>query len=289
LPAATQTVYVSTGGNDVTGDGSVTNPFQTIPRALLSITDASPTKRYSIMVGPGNFTASFSLKANVMIDGADPVTTRVGAVGGFIDINDPTWAGLGDNRSGFNNVSLIASTLIFDFTAQSSAEGKLFFLTTRFNNKPVFTAFNSINQVLIQNTILFAGYTQTGINLLLIDADFVNGGLITINSSTLSNTSAEAVGGGTDGDFTVSALTASVNVFLFGFTIVGTLTVDGACTVTATVNSIPINHSFTGGSTLVFINDATALAYTPINLVNWHVPFPTTVQEALDQLASRVP
>jgi hypothetical protein len=133
-PSSSWMVYVSKGGNDINGDGTINNPFATIPKALTSIVDAAPTKRYSIMVGPGNYIESFSLKANVMVIGVDPILVRIGSERSSIDINDPTWSVSGDNRSGFKKVALVASTLTFDFAAQSSAEGELYFDNVRCNN-----------------------------------------------------------------------------------------------------------------------------------------------------------
>jgi hypothetical protein len=289
-PSNSQTVYVNKGGNDITGDGTINNPYATILKAMTTILDASPTKRYAIIVGPGNYGENLSLKANVMIIGEDRVVVRIGTSGSFININDPTWSVIGDNRSGFDNVTLIASTLTFDFTAQSSVQGKLYFYSINCNNTPLFTAYNDINQVFIQNCVLFAGYTQTGINMLLANTSFINGGLITVNSSTLTNTSVQAAGGSTDGSLTATYTSGTaIDISLLGFTILGTLSAAGSCNVIAAANSIPIVTNLTGGASLAFINNAHALGYTPANSTNWHLPVPTTVQEALDQLASRTP
>jgi hypothetical protein len=54
-PIATQIVYVNKAGNDATADGSECDPFLTVTAAMASITDASPTKRYAISIGPGNY------------------------------------------------------------------------------------------------------------------------------------------------------------------------------------------------------------------------------------------
>lgn len=288
-PSSSRMVYVSKGGNDITGNGTTNNPFATIPKAMTSIVDAAPTKRYSIMVGPGNYIESFSLKANVMVIGVDPILVRIGSGEGSIDINDPTWSVSGDNRSGFEKVALVASTLTFNFTAQSSVEGKLYFYNVRCNNTPVFTAFNSINQAVIQNCMFFSGYTQTGMLIVLSNTDFVAGGWITVNSSALADTTVLATGGGTDGSLMATHTSGTaISISLIGFTILGTLSASGSCTVRAAANSIPIGTSLTGGAALTFINDAHSLAYTPANPDNWS-PVPATLQEALDQLAIPTP
>jgi len=286
-PSSSRMVYVTKGGNDITGDGTMNGPFATIPKAMTSIVDAAPTERYSIIVGPGDYMEGFSLKANVMVIGVNPIVVHIGSGEGFIDINDPTWSVSGDNRSGFEKVALVAATLAFDFTAQSSVEGKLYFHNVRCNGTPVFTAFNSINQVVIQNCMFFSGYTQTGMLIVLSNTDFVAGGLITVNSSPLADTTVRATGGGSDGSL-VSTYTSgtAISISLIGFSILGTLSASGSCNVRAVANSIPIGTSLTGGASLTFINDAHSLAYTPADPANWST-VPCTVQDALDQLAIR--
>ncbi|HWQ42700.1 MAG TPA: hypothetical protein VN456_11795 [Desulfosporosinus sp.] len=286
--SSSRMVYVSKSGDDIIGDGTINAPFATIPKAMNSIVDAAPSRRYSIMVGPGHYIENISLKANVMVIGVNPIVVHIGSDESFIDINEPTWSVDGDNRSGFEKVALVASTLTFDFTVQSSVEGKLYFQNVRCNETPFFTAFSSINQAIIQNCMFFSGYTQTGMLIVLSNTDFVAGGLITVNSSALGDTTVLATGGGSDGSF-MSTYTSgtAISISLIGFTILGTLSASGSCNVRAAANSIPAGISFTEGASLTFINDAHSLAYTPANPAHWST-VPATVQEALDQLAIRM-
>lgn len=126
-PSSSRMVYVNKGGNDTSGDGTINNPFITILKALTSIDDASPNKRYSVLVGPGTYNESFSLKANVIIIGVDPILVRIGSEKSSIDINDPTWLVSGDNLSGFRKVTFVAPTLTFDFNYKSGVKGELYF------------------------------------------------------------------------------------------------------------------------------------------------------------------
>src|SRR5690606_29656035 len=89
LPAAMQIVYVNKAGDDLTGDGSECRPFLTVTAAMASITDASPVKRYAIMIGPGSYTEPLiHLKANVQLIGASTLLTRLSIP---FDILDPSW------------------------------------------------------------------------------------------------------------------------------------------------------------------------------------------------------
>jgi pectin methylesterase-like acyl-CoA thioesterase len=88
-PIATQIVYVNKAGNDATADGSECNPFLTVTAAMASILDASPTKRYAISIGPGNYAEPLiHLKANVQLIGTSTLLTRLSIP---FDINDPSW------------------------------------------------------------------------------------------------------------------------------------------------------------------------------------------------------
>lgn len=50
------TLYVSTAGNDETGDGTKENPYATIYKANETITDSSETNKYEIIVKQGTYT-----------------------------------------------------------------------------------------------------------------------------------------------------------------------------------------------------------------------------------------
>lgn len=61
--------------------------------------------------------------------------------------------------------------------------------------------------------------------------------------------------------------------------------------VRATVDSIPIRSRVTlvgTNTTLIRVDDAFGLAYTPTNPGDWIAPPPTTVQEALDRIAAKI-
>ncbi len=250
-------------GSDSTGNGTILYPYLTITYAMSTITDSSPTKRYVVKVGPGNWTDNFSLVANVEVVGYNVLATKLL---GTIDLNDPSWNNAADNRSGFEDL-FFDGTGNFDFTAQSSNDGKLYFYNIRFGTSPTFTAFdpNGGNQVTIQNSLFFNGLTLNGGVLFLGDDDFV-GGPITINSSPLAYVNFEAIGGGGGAGYASPAPTP-INVtfnytaggafmvgYLYNFTVDGVLSGNGPMTtVTATCSSIVGTTSFTGGSTLTVI------------------------------------
>ena len=262
LPIETQVVYVDESGSDVTGNGTILYPYATITYAMSTITDSSPTKRYVVKVGPGNWSDSFSLKANVEVVGYNVIATKLI---GTIDLNDPTWNNANDNRSGFEDLTL-QGTDNFDFTAQSSTAGKLYFYNIRFGTGPTFTAYNPINQIEFHSSLFFDAFTLTGGTMLLCDSEIIGGG-VTINSSSLSYVDFQAIGGGCGAgggpginvSFNYTAGNATMTGYLYNFTVDGVLSANGASTsVTATCSSLVGTTSFTGGATLTVIGQCVA-------------------------------
>nr|WP_260871169.1 exosporium leader peptide [Paenibacillus xylanexedens] len=309
-PVATQIVYVNKAGNDLTADGSECLPFLTVTAAMASIVDATPTKRYAISIGPGTYTEPLvHLKANVQLVGTSTLLTRLAIP---FDIVDPSWFETGfvnDNRSGFVDLTLLTGPLDFNFATASSFSGKLFFVSVNMTPTPVFTALTtSVNQVNIRDSMLSAGYTQNGINMVMF-ASFVSSGNITINSQATTDTQVNLVGGGINGNVIVNVQSGHIPIDplnLTSFAITenifnpdpnsGRLIVNGvnnvATRVRATVDSIPIRTRVTligTGTTLIRVDDAFGLAYIPANPANWSAPVPTTVQEALDRIAAKFP
>jgi len=61
-------IYVAKNGDDVNGNGNITNPFLTIKAALASITDNDSTHRYIILVCPGVYTEDNPLVCKQYVD-----------------------------------------------------------------------------------------------------------------------------------------------------------------------------------------------------------------------------
>ncbi|MCR2804346.1 exosporium leader peptide [Paenibacillus soyae] len=309
LPIFTQIVYVNKAGNDATADGSECQPFLTVTAAMASIVDATPAKRYAISIGPGTYTEPLiHLKANVQLIGTSTLLTRLAIP---FDINDPSWAEPGfvnDNRSGFVDLTLLSAPLDFNFVTASSFSGKLFFVSVNMTPAPVFTALTtSVNQVNIRDSQLASGYTQNGINMVMF-ASFVSSGNIIINSQATTDTQVNLVGGGINGNVIINVQSGHIPIDplnLTSFAITenifnpfpnsGQLIVNGAnnviTRVRATVDSIPIRSRVVlvgTNTTLVRVDDAFGLAYTPANPADWAAPPPSTVQEALDRIAAQI-
>lgn len=291
-----QAIFVGGGGSD-TNNGGPEDPVATIAHAFSMIAgyaDASPSKRYTIVLYPGNWSSNISIPANIFIAGIQSYNTRLT---GNVDMNSSTWVdvpGANDNRSGFSNVTFTGS-VTFDFAVQSSGAGKIYLHNIRSNNVITLNAFRNINQFYLQDSFLFAGISQSGVVSVVNMCKFINGGTVALTSNTNCLTQLIMDACGSDGPLTLTytaanPYTVSATLTSSPFTAV---TVTGAsASLSATSDSLPIRADVTvsGGATLTLLNDAAGEAYTPVTPADWGfvVPVPATVQQALDDISHKI-
>jgi hypothetical protein len=309
--------FVAQNGNDITGDGSICNPFLTIQAGInaasafinsspFSIGDtydnssylvskgyrAPATTRTCVWVMSGTYTENPILKANVLVRGLGFNNTRV--VGNWTI--DSTFTPAGDWRSGFADIGIFGNVTA-DFLAVNSNEGKIYAWNTRFGGNLTVTGYSLINQCLLFGGEIFGVYTQTGmvgqhfgVNMQDTSNSFPT---IVLNEQAGKSPIFVQAGGiryGTQ----INAITDPFNAVLEGSVGPGgSLTLNGTlATVTASSTGLPIITSinYLTGATLSQIsrvNDVFSQAYTPTIAANW-TPVPTTAQEALDQIAARL-
>ena len=119
-------VYVSPDGNDTTGTGSPTNPYQTIVHALSTITTNSASNIFNIVLGGGvyNETSQINLKPWVNIVGF----SRETKINNSLDIIlDSSWNGTSTGTIEISQVS-ISNNLNIDFTSTATADGPVVFI-----------------------------------------------------------------------------------------------------------------------------------------------------------------
>jgi hypothetical protein len=95
------TSYVAKNGNDIYGNGSFGNPYLSIQKAINSITNASNSNKYTILVKPGEYAEDLTLKPYVCLKGESKETTKVTgthtctfSTGGRLEIRDITIRGV---------------------------------------------------------------------------------------------------------------------------------------------------------------------------------------------------
>lgn len=284
----TQLIYVRKGGNDISGNGTITAPYATITYAMSTITDALWEKRYVIDLGPGNWSDNFSWKAWVFIRGSTVLATRLT---GSININDLSWAFPGshsDERSGAQNLNF-SGTMTLDFSFSNSQYGKFYYWNCNMNNNLVITGVNPINQCIVEGGFWFGGITASGVAITWNGVSG-QGGTVALTSSSIA-CSFTAFGGGTVGNLSITTVSGlPPTSTLIDCPILGSLTLSGAGSqLSATVSSLPLKNQITNvGGTIILLSDAYSLAYVPTNLVDWNGVGPSTVQAALDRIAAKI-
>jgi hypothetical protein len=170
LPAfsTAQLVYVSNGGNDTTGDGTMAKPYLTITKAFSVITDASSSKRYAVMLNPGFYSenVNISLKPYVYLVGRDRTANRINLNGNNFILGSG-WSS-GSQRMGMFNVYLTGTTgIILDFgTVGGSGSNVIEIDTVGLNGPFTFTGrAGSADFTQISNTLFFGAVTlNTGLH-----------------------------------------------------------------------------------------------------------------------------
>jgi hypothetical protein len=302
----TQSVYVSVGGSDTTGDGSVINPYATISKAMSTILDASDTKIYAIKLSPGTYSVdSLVISPNVLIVGSEREDTFLNfgntgvSYGDFTLTNAPS--------TGFYNISIPGGNgEVITLPAGNGFAQISFYLSNIFFNAPLSVyggnsadtfIINSYNSIYTQSLYISSAFTGDAgavgfvsyndvTQLLIIDAGpgtdsfyFVNlydgtcQGLQFLNNIGSNETAATV---------TLSApLAQSGN----GLTIQGP-----NARIFASPQTIPpsADINFTSGAidgtNLIRLQDANSLRYTPEVPASW--PSIITVQNALDDLVN---
>lgn len=285
-----QNVFVSKAGNDTTANGSSLMPFLTIAAAMTSITDATPTKRYCINVGPGTFTEFIILKANVFIVGASRETTRID---GTISVNHLSWAVAGDNRSGFATCSLVGAASTINMVTQSATDGKFYLDGCNVTNDLLFVAFSNNNQARITNTIFFTGTIgQTGFNVQMMSSTLLSGTTVNVSPGTGLNAVLLISNSSGNNNFSIVQPIGAglITADFIGYSgTSGTLSIDGlGVTANLVSTSFTANNTPTvlNGAALNYGNSAKGVGYTPAVTGNWTGADPTTVQAALDRIAA---
>jgi len=272
-----QEVFVAKSGSDLTGTGSLLNPFASINAALASISDAAPAKRYAIRVQSGSYVESsaIALKPDVYIVGTNTYSVRIQAASFELD---PSFTGGGDKRSGIMN-AIVVGACSFDMDSVTSTDGKLFFQHVSFSNALTLNGHTTINQAFFDCCTFFGTLTFSGFNV----GTFSNNRCFTsivLNQSPLAIATVLNATGGFADSLTATAAVNNFNrrcsVFARGLKFDGTVTVDGpSAYFDYTVGSLPTNGAtVVNGGNLVSVDFGANKALS--NLV-----FPTAVNNPI--------
>jgi hypothetical protein len=134
ISSSEQNVYVSNNGNNTTGLGTISAPYQTIEYALTQITDSSQTKPYTIKIVTGQyFETNLLLKPYVSLDGGNSQVQ----VSGSISLDSSYSAG-GNLRIYDFGILDVISGMALDFDILNSPQSIVFMQNCRtFSNTSI--------------------------------------------------------------------------------------------------------------------------------------------------------
>ena len=227
VPTITNKVFVDTNGSDLTGTGSMSKPYASLYKAMDSIADATPTKRYSIQMGVGFFTETQNIvhKPNVWVMGVNAYSTRL-TLSGVYSL-DAAFAGTADNRFGFESI-YVGGTVTANMALVTATNARMYNRNCQFNNAISFTAYSATSRFYMFNCETFSTAVLNGGYIHLMGC--VTNGLLTINSIPLLYGSARLTNCYIPNGLVVNAplVTEGMDVYLYsGTQVMSPLTLTG--------------------------------------------------------------
>ncbi len=246
-PATSHIIWVSLGGSDTTGDGSIAKPFASINRActlVRSYGNASTTNRYTILVGAGRFTENLVMSDWTFISGFQTEATRVTFASFAFGAE---WQPNVDHRGGFQNMTVSGGGPV-DFNAALSDQGKLSFINVWFADAWTYTA-RTVNNQITLGSCLLSGFTQNGFTYFnVMNCSGVNGTNVVLNATAGLTATTYFRATELDGTLTLNSVGANFcDMIWLASAVAGMLTLNGAL-VHVSGDSTPIN--FRNGVTL---------------------------------------
>lgn len=289
LPVLTQTVFVNKSGNDSTGNGSLSSPYLTIAAALASITDATTSKRYVVNVSAGLYAeTSFALKPFVWIEGAGQSQAgacRVTVTGNYVTL--AAAFSTGNNRAGIQNIYFSGSTGInIDLVSLASSGSNVFeFSNIGMNGEFLFKANNAADFVDIVTGRIFGNILLQGGNV-FFEQVYSAGGAIVANTSGPVALSCDFLACSIAGNSSIYSSSGRTNNFRFiACAIDGTIQADQVTTTVSILGGGNASYpTITNGATVL-----SPVLYLPLTPANWAGSPPTTLNQAVDRLASANP
>jgi hypothetical protein len=289
LPAAAFEVYVNKGGNDITGNGSILQPYQTVSYAMSQVTFAGFGFPVVIFVGPGIYNeVNLPIKANVFISGSGKESTTLD-ISGSMTLGSG-WSPALQDQSGFYYLEINgAGVFNLDFTSVASTQGSLLFCDCVLElGNPLNVTGNAggvnVNQVTFANTVVVNNTVCNDLFVVVLNSFMPNPNSLTVNNTIpllciITNSYVNNLAVTVAALMTLTLLAANSTCQL--------LNANGPINIQCSTDFLPIHANVTlaGGANIIYLNDAYAMGYTPTTPVNWPV-VPVNVQQALDNLGA---
>jgi hypothetical protein len=237
-------VYVATGGNDTTGNGSIEAPYATYAKAVTSIgSAATSTNNYAVAFSPGNYAQSILLAPWIWIAGFDISGTT--ALNGNVSLGSG-FAGSSTVISGISSAT-VNGNVDLNFLGLGSTNGNAQFSNVVFEGTySIEGNGDAANEV----GLIACGFgnpvTAQDIQLNSDDSSFAG---LTVTAPSFGST-INLSGGVNQGNLSVTGSAHAATVSSIGAALVGSLTLSGTnATYTASLSGVPTGSlTFSGGA-----------------------------------------
>lgn len=287
-PTISQNVYVAQLGNDVTGNGTLGNPYATISHAITTITDASSSKYYTINISNGIYNeGSITIIPYIWIKGEEASNTILQNTNLYLSVDfsigDPQMIGIENiTFSGF------APGIFFNNMNNTTV-----YLSNIISQAMDILIINNINTTIYVDNIKIYNYGGVG-NLFFDCTAYISNSYITyfIVGSSIINTDVNIYNSFLNRvNFTDNGNTNNVNITLYGSQITNQMVLqnnnylfiscDSDCILTDNI----INSGMTPG-VITNLSNCKYMNYIPSGDATWPTN-PGIVSTALDLLASK--
>jgi hypothetical protein len=241
----TQELWVAASwGSDITGDGSIFNPFKTIAHARSVITDASSTKLYEIILYPGTYAEDIPLKAFTKIVGFDPTQSTFNSnypahLTGIITLGPSFAFGLPLIPIAWITNAQISGTFTLDFVADGSIEGSVSVTNCQYNTDCTVTM-GSNNNFEWHGCTTSGSYIQTGGSGLWEDiAGDNSGAIIDIKAAATTGAVLNMFNSGWQGNITADQNSNNTPGEVVIINMMNSQARSGVCTIVSTSSNLP--------------------------------------------------
>jgi len=162
-PSTSRIVFCSPlFGSDSSGDGTMSNPYATIAKAYSTITTASASEHWQIVLFQGTYSEAVALKPFIELVGWDPTEIAEDTYPAVISGSVTLGAGFSTAgaRGWVTDVS-VDGTIILNFTTTSSTDGVVSFTNCQLEQDATIIM-NAGNTVELHGCTLWGGYDQEG-------------------------------------------------------------------------------------------------------------------------------
>lgn len=261
LPHPKNILYVAKNGvNNPSHNGSEQYPYASVSYALTQITGASPTNRWVINVGPGDYTDNITILPNVTIQAENPLV--VSFSNSNFDCNHPSWSDGADNFCSFVNLLILDTcTVNFNLYSLSAPTGYITMFNCVVFTQILVALFNTASGFVTKACSLIGGVLANGGFIQMYDTVCPVGNIgIFSNISTPTQSwivNCTCANGNINSVHNVGD--QPINLILIR-SLGQQLNLNGNITCNATSDSIPITKTIIGGATLQSLNNLNSLS-----------------------------